>query len=218
MKTSNIALASALALAACGTSDHDDLDHVVWSATSPPGSSAEIDGDGTLVFAMSGLASCPESPCTPATLRTELPAGDFDVRFDGVVLDDLGEVGARIDIGEYHASAFYARYPTSQGVAVDVLGASEAESYGSGGQVDGLPEVAELGLARRGDTITARAVTDVYAVTRVSTTGPDAGTLTVYLVADDYAELPDTLGARFERRSLGCEMTTFADDAIEASR
>ena len=71
MKTSNIALALALAHAACGTGDHDDLDDVVWSATAPLGSRAEIDGDGALLFEMGGPDFCAEPPCGPVTFSAK---------------------------------------------------------------------------------------------------------------------------------------------------
>lgn len=215
MKTSNIALALALALAACGTGDHDDLDDVVWSATAPPGSRAEIDGDGALLFEMGGPDFCAEPPCGPVTLEIGLPDGDFQLRFEGVALMNMGEIGAHVAIDDYYLTTRFNRWSSgSETVTIDVLGEDEYGTTGYG--TDGYSDVeAEFTLIREGDTLTGWVKYETTEETSFAVVGSDAGTLTLYLEPEEDVTSTDSLGARIARRALSSPVTTFADDVIE---
>jgi len=215
MKTSNIALALALALAACGGDDHDDLDHVVWSATTPPGSSAEIDEQGALVLAMGGPDFCPQAPCGPVALVTDLPEGDFQLRFEGVALENLGEIGAYVAVDEYYVNTrFIHSGDGNQGVAIDVLGEAQYGVTGIGFYGD-EPVESEFTLIREGDRLTGWAKYTTDEVTEFADVGSGPAELTVYLEPEEDVAPTDTLAATVARRAVSTEVTTFSDDLIE---
>lgn len=215
MKTSNIVVTLALALAACGGDDHDDLDHVVWSATSPPGARAEIDADGALLFEMGGPGFCAEPPCGPVTLEVGLPEGDFQLRFEGVALTSPGEVGAQVTIDDYYViNRFNRKSNGDEAVVIEVLGEEEYSVSGYG--TDGPSDIeVELTLIREGSRLTAWTKYATTEETDFATVGSGAGTLTLYFEPEEDAASTDNLGARIARRALSRPVSTFADDVIE---
>ncbi|HEY8142682.1 MAG TPA: hypothetical protein VIG06_08425 [Kofleriaceae bacterium] len=215
MKTSNITLTFALALAACGGADHDDLDHVVWSATNPPGARAEIDADGALLLEMGGPDFCASPPCGPVTLEAGLPEGDFQLRFEGVSLMSAGEIGAHVTVDDYYVTARFNHWSSGdEGVTIDVLGEEEYRTtgYGTNGHSD---TQVEFTLVREGDQLTAWTKYTTTEETDFATVGRNAGTLTLYLEPEEDVASTDSLGARIARRALSGPVASFADDVIE---
>ena len=214
MKISIIAVASAVALAACGADDHEDLDGVVWTATTPPGARAEIDEQGTLTLAMGGPDFCPAPPCGPVALATELPAGDFQLRFEGVSLENIGEIGAHVTVGEYYVNTRFNRSGDLQGAAIDVYDESQFATVGSAYEGED-PVAAEFTLIREGDRLTGWAKVATTEVTELADVGAGAGELTLYLEPEEDVSPTDTLGAAIARRAISSDVTTFGADVIE---
>ena len=215
MKISIMTLGFALALGACGSDDHDDLDHVVWSATTPPGSSAEIDDRGALILAMGGPDFCPAAPCGPVALVTELPEGDFQLRFEGVTLENVGEIGAYLAVDEYYVNTRFNHWGDgNQGVTIDVLGEAQYASTGIGFYGD-EPVESEFTLIREGGRLTGWAKYATDEVTEFADVGSGPAELTVYLEPEEDVAPTDTLAATIARRAVSTEVTSFADDVIE---
>lgn len=215
MKISNIAVAFALALAACGADDHDDLDQVVWSATTPPGTQAEVDDQGTLVFSMGGPGYCPTPPCGALSIATELPAGDFHLVFEDVVLENAGEVGAHVAVGDYSVTTRFNRMGDgTQGIVIEAIGESQYEVDGAMTPGD-QPVSSEFALTREGDRLTGSASSTTFEVTQFADVGSGPAQLLLYLEANEVASPSDALGAVIARRSVGGEVTTFDGDVIE---
>ena len=209
-------LLSILAAAACHADEPDEGAAVVWSANTPPGTHASIDERGALLLEMGGPDFCPDRPCRSLGLTTPLPLGDFEIRFHGVVLTNIGEIGAFVSVGDHYANARFARFADGyEGVMIDTFGKDEYGSVGVANPWDDSTPPAEFTLIRHGDELSVRATYGTNETTDDVVVEDGDPTLVLYLEPDEDASAADTLAAAIDRRAIDGLVTSFAADLIE---
>lgn len=217
MKASITLVASTLALAACGADDHEIHQRVAWQVTtSSAGTRAAIEGD-ELVLEAGGPGPEFWPAIVEASLQvgTELPAGDFEVRFAGVSLaDTTALVGVFVAADSNFAASAFDR--NAEGWATVHAMVETPEAYdGAHSQFQaGEDAEAELFLSRVGEEVEIRTTSDDYEVVNTIALGSGPVALTVFLQPSPGTAADQSTRATIDRREMDDNRGPFDLDVI----